>query len=289
MAKKHLAAWGLVCVLLVSLAGAQELAKRLTNKDIVDMVGLGLGDDVIIEKIRTAPEVAFDTSVDALKTLKEAKVPDEVIKFMINPKATAATPAAPATAAAAPAVPTPVVVIAPPDDPNLPPKEVGIYWKDGPKWVEVYGQNVSQAKIGGRWAHAFSYGIASKHWNAEVKGAHSKNVVKDANPVFFLYVPDGMSANDYTLLKLDKKSDHRQFEVGSIAGWGGGKSGLRESNMRGFDFEQIAPRTFKLTLVETLKPGEYGFFMATGQAMAMGNNTEGGNAQGRIYDFSIPQ
>lgn len=161
--------------------------------------------------------------------------------------------------------------------------------EDGTRWVPVEGQNVSQAKIGGRWAHAFSYGIASKHWNAEVKGEHSRNVVKDRQPAFYFYVPDGMSAADYTLLKLDKKSDRRQFEVGSIAGWGGGKSGVRESNMRGFDFEHVATRTFKVTLTQELKPGEYGFFMATGQAMAMGNNTEGGNAQGRIYDFRVPE
>ncbi|HXZ26998.1 MAG TPA: hypothetical protein VEG08_03255 [Terriglobales bacterium] len=280
MAKKHLAVWAALCLLLgtvVAAARAQDLSKRLTNQDVIEMVNLGLSDDVIIEKIRTADGIKFDTSVDGLKALKAAKVSDAVIKAMINPKETPA----PAAAAAAPAAPA--------DDPNLPPREIGMYWKDGTNWVTLYGQNVSQAKIGGRWAHAFSYGIASKHWNAEVQGEHSRNVVKDRNPVFYVYVPEGMSPTDYTLLKLDKKSDHRQFEVGSIAGWGGGKSGLRESNMRGFDFVQIAPRTFKLTLVQELKPGEYGFFMGTGQALAMGNGTEGGNAQGRIYDFQIPQ
>jgi hypothetical protein len=275
MLKRAFPALLALCLLLTLGATAQELAKRLSNQDVIDMVGLGLSDDVIIAKIRADQEAKFDTSTDGLKALKAAKVSDAVIRVMINPKIADAPPAA------APAAPA--------DDPNLPPKEVGVYWRDGARWVPVEGQNVSQAKIGGRWAHHFSAGIASKHWNAEVKGEHSRNVVKDRQPTFYFYVPDGMSAADFTLLKLDKKSDHRQFEVGSIAGWGGGKSGVRESNMRGFDSEHIATRTFKVTITQELKPGEYGFFMATGQAMAMGNNTEGGNAQGRIYDFSIPE
>ena len=36
------------------------------------MVSLGLNDDVIIEKIHTTSITSFDTSIDALKTLKEA-------------------------------------------------------------------------------------------------------------------------------------------------------------------------------------------------------------------------
>lgn len=43
-------------------------------------------------------------------------------------------------------------------------------------------------------------------------------------------------------------------------------------------------------LSQDLKPGEYGFFMATGQQV---NRTEGrgtgGAATGRIYDFSFPE
>jgi len=98
----------------------------------------------------------------------------------------------------------------------------------------------------------------------------------------------GASASDFTLVKLDKKGDRRQFEVGSIGGWTGQKSGLREGNMRGFTAERVAPRTYKITLTEPLKGGEYGFFMGTGPQMAL-NYKDGaaGAAQGRVYDFSI--
>jgi len=47
----------LACVLFLSLvsnAWSQELTHRITNKDVIDMVALGLSDDVIIAKIRSA-------------------------------------------------------------------------------------------------------------------------------------------------------------------------------------------------------------------------------------------
>ncbi len=57
--------------------------------------------------------------------------------------------------------------------------------------------------------------------------------------------------------------------------------------------EHVGIRTYKVTLEEDLKPGEYGFFMGSGQSAtmsgAMGGNRSGGAAAGRIYDFTIPE
>ncbi len=63
------------------------VAAKLTNADIIDMTGLGLSDDVIIDKIYASPDTAFDTGLPALHTLKAAKVSDAVIRAMINPQA----------------------------------------------------------------------------------------------------------------------------------------------------------------------------------------------------------
>src|SRR2546428_5948427 len=107
--KPFLAVLGLALVLaaVVSIAPAeaQDLSKRkLTNQDILDMASLGLGDDVILEKIRTAPETDFVTDLESLKALKAAHVSDPVIRLMINPKA-AEAPITPTAVAAAPANP----------------------------------------------------------------------------------------------------------------------------------------------------------------------------------------
>jgi hypothetical protein len=166
----------LVCILFVCYAASQEVSKRLTNQDIIDMVKLGLSNDVIIAKIRSAhggDQLAFDTGVDGLKSLKTANVPDEVIKVMINP---ASVPISIAPAAGgAPAAP----------DPNFPPAEVGVYWRDGASFVLIEGQALARAKVGGRAGSFFTYGMRSEHWDAYLEGPTSKNRVKDPQPQFY--------------------------------------------------------------------------------------------------------
>ena len=113
----------LATLLLASSARAQDgasavMPRRLTNQDVISMVKLGLSEDVIITKIRTASgngadSVSFDTGVEGLKALKAANVPDSVIKVMINP-----APPPPTIITAS----TPMTI-----DPNLPPPEVGVY------------------------------------------------------------------------------------------------------------------------------------------------------------------
>jgi hypothetical protein len=54
-------------------AGYVSQSKPLSNDDVIQMVSLGLGDGVIIAKIRAATTI-FYTSIDGLKALKAAKV-----------------------------------------------------------------------------------------------------------------------------------------------------------------------------------------------------------------------
>jgi hypothetical protein len=275
----------LVCFAGVYSANGQDdtsLRKRLTNQDVIEMTKLELSDDVIIAKIRKAYDagtdtVSFDTSVDGLKALKAANVSDPVIKVMINP-------APPPVAIVAGASPVTI-------DSNLPPPEVGVYWRDGGKFVLVQGQTVANAKAGGKAGSMFTYGLRNQHWDATIEGPTSKNIVRDLRPVFYLYVPDGADSSDYILLKLNKKSDHREFQIGSFGGIRGGKSGVQKEKEVQFHAEHVGIRIYKLTLEEAIKPGEYGFFTGIGNTMtaSRGGSRSGGAASGRIWDFTIPQ
>lgn len=70
------------------------MPKRMTNHDIEELVGSGFSSDTIIEKIHAAAATDFDTGVEALKSLKAARVPEAVIRVMINPHAApSSTPA----------------------------------------------------------------------------------------------------------------------------------------------------------------------------------------------------
>ena len=276
-------------VLAFSLASARgqdntSLHKRLTNQDVIEMAKLGLSDDVIITKIRKAyeagsDEVSFDTGVEGLKALKAANISETIIKVMINP-----APPAPAVVAAD----IPMTL-----DPNLPPPEVGVYWRDQGRFVLVQGQAVANAKAGGRAGSMFTNGLRNQHWDATIEGPTSRNVVRDRIPVFYLYVPDGTDSSDYVLIRLNKKGNRREFQIGSFGGISGGKSGVQREKEVAFHAEHVGIRMYKLTLENALKPGEYGFFMGTGISQSMagatGGNRSGGAASGRIYDFTIPE
>jgi hypothetical protein len=270
-------------LLLVSVTWSQPLGKRITNKDVIDMTTLGLSDDVIIAKIRSASgggTLQFDTSVDGLKELKVAKVSDEVIKVMINP----APPAAPVVVAA-----TPIT-----NDPNLPPPEVGVYWKNANAFNRIEGQAISQAKVGGKAGSMFTYGLRNEHWDAYLDGPQSKNIINEHQPVFYIYVPDGASSSDFALIILEKKDNRREFQIGSFGGITGGKSGVKEDKKVPFTAEHAGIRTYKIMLAAPMKPGEYAFFMGTGQSSTMagggtGGARSGGAAAGRVYDFRIPE
>ncbi|HKS79992.1 MAG TPA: hypothetical protein VJR23_00675 [Candidatus Acidoferrales bacterium] len=263
-------------------AAAQEnAAKRMTNQDVISMVSAGLSADIIIAKIRAANSgegLNFDTSVDALKSLKAANVPDSVVEVMINP-----TPAPTVVAASAPMT----------MDPNLPPPEVGVYWRDGHSFDLIPGFALTNEKVGGRAGAIFTDGFRGQHWDATIDGPTSKNIVKDRHPTFYIYVPDGNSAADYVLVSLNKKEDHREFQVGSFGGFTQGKSGVKKDKQVPFTAEHVGIRTYKITLQNDLKPGEYAFFMGTGNTASMaetlGAARSGGNALGRVYDFSVPQ
>ena len=275
----------LLCFVGVYSANGQDdtsLRKRLTNQDVIEMTKLGLSDDVIITKIHQAYDagtdtVSFDTSVEGLKALKMANVSEPVIKVMINP-----TPPPAAISA------SPMTI-----DSSLPPPEVGVYWRDEGKFVLVQGQTVANAKAGGKAGSMFTYGLRNQHWDATIEGPISKNIVRDRRPVFYLYVPDGADSSDYVLLKLNKKGDRREFQIGSFGGITGGKSGVQREKEVQFHAEHVGIRVYKLTLDEALKPGEYGFFMGTGIGNTMtasrGGSRSGGAASGRVWDFTIPQ
>jgi hypothetical protein len=165
MSGRFMKAAVLLCTLLVCAsllpAHSQDGSKgKLSNQDILDMVSMGLSDDVILEKIRTAPETGFATDLESLKALKAAHVSDPVIRAMINPKA-AAAPSAPATSAAATAAANPDV-----------PEDIGVYIKVRGKLVDVTPEVVGW-KTGGALKSFATNGLTKGHVNGTIQGPKS--------------------------------------------------------------------------------------------------------------------
>lgn len=90
-----------LAVLLAFAIPAYAANETLDNSGVVEMVHLGLSNQVIEAKIHSSP-TNFDTSPKALATLKHEHVPSDIITAMVEagsaPTATAATGAAPGNA-----------------------------------------------------------------------------------------------------------------------------------------------------------------------------------------------
>jgi hypothetical protein len=235
----------------------------MSNQDVLDMVSMGLGDGVILEKIRTAPETDFATDLESLKTLKAAHVSDPVIRAMINPKAAAA--------------PSGTNVAAPtPTNSDLP-DDVGVYIKARGKLNEVSPEVVGY-KSGGVMKSIATYGMDKGHINGSVQGPKSTlQVGGDAE--FIIRCPEGTAIAEYQLLRLDMKGDRREFRS-----WTGGvihHSQGAEKNEEKYDSEKIAPRVYRIKL-PPLKKGEYGF-------LPPGSTSGNIASSGKLYTFGITE
>jgi len=69
----------------------QSAEPPLTNKDIIDLSKSGLGDAVVIAKLKQAPQVAFELGPKDLQKLKNNKISNGVIAAMLERTGSAPT------------------------------------------------------------------------------------------------------------------------------------------------------------------------------------------------------
>ncbi len=263
----------------------QTAVKKMTNQDVVDLVTLGLSDDVVMDKIHAVEATDFDTSLPALKSLKQANVSDTVIRAMINPHPDSAGDSNPPAKAADP------------NDPNSP-HDPGIYmYAKGPSGAQMTMLEptvYTQGKSGGVFASAMTYGIAKMKWKAVVRGAHANTKSNDASMVFYFYFEEmnaGLShasfggtstPNEFTLVKFDVKGDSRETVTMKLNAFGA-SSGTDEKANTGFSFTKLRPGVYKVVPNEPLKAGEYCFLSSSG----MGSFGAGAAGASRLFDFRV--
>jgi hypothetical protein len=250
-----------VSILAVSFCLGQQLARKMSNQDVIDMVSLGLSSDVVIDKIHGSPETDFDTSIDGLKALKAAKVSDEIIRAMINPHPAPAVSAAP--------------VVAPATSDSGIPEDAGVYLLIKGKLIEIEPEVVGW-QTGGVMKSIATQGLTKGHTNGKVM--KPKSAIQAPNPFeFIIKAPEGTSVTEYQLLKLDEKGNRREFRAmtGGIIHASSGS----EKNALEFTPEKIASRTWRIKLAD-LKKGEYGF-------LPPGVSAQSISSSGKIYTFGV--
>ena len=269
-------------LLLISGLAFGQSGKPLTNDDVVQMVKGGFDESTAIAAIESS-DTNFDTSVQALMALKTAGVSEKTISAMLaatKKKAEAAKGTAPA--------PTPAPAPAAAPNPDVP-DDMGVYVKLKGSLAEVYAEIVDW-KSGGVGKSMLSMGMNKGHVNAVVNGPKSKLQLGESME-FVIKCQEGVTPSEYMLLKLDEKGDRREFRA--VTGGVYHSSGGAEKNAVKFDFQKIAPRTYKITL-SSLKKGEYGFLPPGAGSVGgvgggnSGKTVQGGSMQsGKLYTFGV--
>ncbi len=252
--------------------------KALTVDDIVAMTEAGLSEELILTKIRKEAR-AFDLTPEEMVNLKKKGVSDNVIKLMLDPGAggnSNASGTSPAPPGASSASNSPGAANA--TDAAAFPDEIGIYVRLEGKLVEVQPEIVSW-RTGGVLKMVATAGLTKGHVNGKVQGSESQLKLFPALE-FVIRCAEGVSAAEYQLLRLDKKSDRREFRA-MTGGIFHASSGA-EKNAVAFKFDKVASRTFTVK-VDTLKQGEYGFLPPGAYQSASAASS------GKIYTFRVPE
>jgi len=257
----------------------------MTNADVLKMVKAGLGDPVVTAAIRGAKNNAFELSPDSLVALKTGGVSDSVIAVMLDP-------AAPIAGAAATPTVAPVAPPPPPDrnDP-LSSHDGGIYMDVGagaPQLVALEPTSFKQGKSGGWLGSAMTMGIKKMKWKAVVRTPRAAQRTRNGLTPFYFYFEKKSSLDagatnpsEFVLARMKQKDEARELIVGE-AGALGASSGTREKDTVEFRAEKLAPGVYKVTPVESLTPGEYCFFIASGSS-----NPSQAGATGHLFDFGV--
>jgi hypothetical protein len=209
------------CVLLIaalspSLPGSQDV--EITNARVIGMTKLGLGDDIIIARIKTGA-CKFAVSDNDLAELKKENVSDKVIAAMLE----------------ASVLTKPRVTI------------------DGNP-LELH--TIGQEKVGGRLGHDISFGIKSVKEKAYLQGQHA-SVFASSTPAIQIELPANTSIDDYILVLMDGKGDRRELEIASGGGTVGQKHGIRSDRVMKTSYEPMGGRLYKIGVGKSLKRGEY--------------------------------
>lgn len=255
-----------VALLSVQFSYSQQI-KALTNQDIVDMVEMELGAEIIISKIENTPGT-FDVSLEALKEIKGKNVSGTIISAMIKKDS---------------------------EEKKNKADKTGIFYlsEDGTE-MALLPTAFSGTKTR-TLASAFSYGIASAKIKSTISEEQSKNIINNARPTFVFYFAkfaDNQyhasdwwfrvctSPTEFVLVDLVTKKGTRELETGKANMWVGTDSGVRNDDVVQCEVQDLGNGKFSLSPKTDLPVGEYCFFFC-------GTIPQGGYTNQSVFDFSV--
>lgn len=277
-----------LAISIVALAvSAPAMAETLTNDSVLSMISLGLGDEAIAAKVK-ASDADYDLTINSMVALKNKGVSSSVIAAMIEAQDATKSSAA----AMVPGSPDPMVS-----------HPAGVYllddWSAESKMVRIDSTISNQAKTGGILGYAMTGGLASMSIKAAIPNESARTDSNSSQPTFYMFFDESnptlavqssnwqsgtaatiSSPNEFTLIRLQEKKGRREARVGSM-NIGGAKTGVMDKDQYPFDYQIVRAGVYKVTSLQPLAPGEYGFIYAINGAGS------GGAMTARIFDFTV--
>ncbi|MFN4144983.1 MAG: hypothetical protein ACK4GN_04100 [Runella sp.] len=265
----------------------------MRNQDVIDMHANGVSRDLITKKIQYS-DTDFSTTTEALIELKNAKVPEQLVKVMLIPKRATQQSGNPN-----------LVAGTLPPHPDMPIasrarfREPGIYYEEYKKGAAAYEQleptTTNQTKSGGLGeavANSATYGLSGTSQRVGLANPSANFVIEDNKPVFYMVfsgrtrknmnevaesIFDGVaSPNDFTLMRVKPTNRGREFVIGRNTSVSS-SSGFSEGTVP-FRFKKISDQLYKVYFDQDISAGEYAFFYNKG--------SEFGSSL-KLYDFSL--
>ncbi len=232
-----------ILALALSLALPLLAEEALTNQDVVKMISAGLGEAVIVAKVREAPAVDFHLGVDDLLALRRAGVSEAVVQAMLD-RSKAAVP----EPAQAVAVGLGMDLVA-----------VSLKTAEGRAPLRIVRGDMSSAGFG-PYRNSF----------VNYPGLRARVRTHERRPTLLVKSETPLEGGRYFLAKLDSDTGNgvRSLKVSSF------KSGLRAmfGSDRGvmapdsdwtipFETAEESPGLWRVTPKRDLEPGEYGWYV----------------------------
>jgi hypothetical protein len=147
-------------------------------------------------------------------------------------------------------------------DPNKPvepttqkaPDEPGVYYKSKAEWTRLMESTEGQVITRGVDKALFTFGLASVQVVRIYSDSSAKAQFSAAQLEFYIR-GIAVSEQNISILRLERKKDHREIEISSIRP--GSARGYRPKDIYQVKATRLSDGLYKITPASELKPGEY--------------------------------
>jgi hypothetical protein len=161
------------------------------------------------------------------------------------------------------------------------PTDPGMYFEAAGGLNKIIGQIAEFKRSGSALVSHATVGIKSQKENIQLLGPHAETAVS-SQPVFY-FIPAkqeadaGVNAGDLILVRLEEKSERRQFEIAAHGAWRS-SSGISLTHQAQLFRTEVKSGIYKITPAAALSRGEYALYLSRGEGMAP-----------YVYDFGVQQ